>query len=138
MCGIAGELRFDGLRPDTAAVERMCDAQACRGPDGEGYWTAGWAAFGHRRLRVIDLSQAAAQPMVDRERGLSLVFNGCIYNYQDLRVELEADGPFRSSGDTEVVLRAYARWGDEFVDHLVGMFAIVIFDLRRNAAVMVR
>src|SRR4051794_31138651 len=138
MCGIAGELSFSAERPGLAGVRRMSDAQACRGPDGEGYWQDGWAALGHRRLTIIDLSDRAAQPMVDEDRGLALVFNGCIYNYKELRAQLADDRPFRSDGDTEVVLRAYERWGDDFVDHLIGMFAIVIIDRRRGAAVFAR
>ncbi|GAA1830670.1 N-acetylglutaminylglutamine amidotransferase [Agromyces salentinus] len=138
MCGIAGELAFGADRPQLRAVRRMSDAQACRGPDGEGYWNDGWAALGHRRLTVIDLTDAAAQPMVDEESGLALVFNGCIYNYKQLREQLEGDRPFRSDGDTEVVLRAYERWGEDFVQHLIGMFAIVIIDGRRDVAVLAR
>src|SRR4051794_7962841 len=116
MCGIAGEIAFHGERPDPAVVRRISDAQACRGPDGEGSWACGWAALGHRRLTIIDLSEAAAQPMVDYQRGVALVFNGCIYNYPQLREELQGDRPYTSTGDTEVVLRAYERWGEDFVD----------------------
>src|SRR5215207_263097 len=138
MCGIAGELRFRGERAGLGAVRRMADAQACRGPDGEGYWHDGWAALSHRRLEVIDLTDAAAQPMVDEQLGLALVFNGCIYNYRELRRELEDGRPFSSDGDTEVVMRAYARWGDDFVDHLVGMFAVAVVDDRRGVVVLAR
>src|SRR5215207_5915198 len=138
MCGIAGELAFRGRRPDLDAVRRVSESQSRRGPDGAGFWSDGWAALAHRRLTIIDLSDAAAQPMIDQQRSLALVFNGCIYNYQELRAELAGDGPFTSTGDTEVALRAYARWGDAFVEHLVGMFALVIVDQDRGVAILAR
>lgn len=114
----------------------MADRLRRRGPDGEGAWSCGWAALGHRRLKVIDLSDAAAQPMEDPDSGATLVFNGCIYNYKALRQEL--GGPFLTTSDTEAVLAAYARWGERFVDHLIGIFAIVIVDARRRRVVMAR
>jgi glutamate synthase domain-containing protein 1 len=92
MCGIGGEFRFDGTPPDMVAGERRLPALASRGPDGEGRWQQGPAALVHRRLRIIDLSDAGAQPMVDDELGLAVVFNGCIYNYRELRDELIAAG----------------------------------------------
>lgn len=92
MCGICGEIRFDGTSADVAAVTRMTDAMASRGPDSDGVVAYGPVALGHRRLSIIDLSARGAQPMVDSELGLTLVFNGCIYNYQDLRTELESAG----------------------------------------------
>ena len=96
-----------------------------RGPDGQGSWSAGRVAFGHRRLSVIDLSARGAQPMVDNELGLTAVFNGCIYDYQELRAELEGHGyRFFSTSDTEVILKGYHHWGTDFVDHLHGMFAV--------------
>jgi len=127
MCGISGELRTDGHRPDEGAVRAMTAAQADRGPDGVGHLTRGPLALGHRRLAVIDLSDRSAQPLVDEGLGLSIVFNGCIYNYPQLRDELRGVGyGFRTSGDTEVLLKAYHRWGDDFVSHLQGMFAFCI------------
>ncbi|GAA4049477.1 N-acetylglutaminylglutamine amidotransferase [Agromyces indicus] len=138
MCGITGELAFGGGRADPERVDRMSTAQAERGPDGDGLWHDGWAALGHRRLTVIDLSDQSAQPMVDEPSGLALVFNGCIYNYRELRRELAAHHRFRTDGDTEVVLRAYQHWGEEFVDHLIGMFACVLVDRRRGVAVLAR
>ncbi len=127
MCGIAGEIRWDGRLPDVHAVGRMTDAQASRGPDGTGSWVGGGVALGHRRLAIIDLSETGAQPMVDDELGLVVVFNGCIYNYRELRDELQAAGyRFRSTSDTEVLLKGYHRWGDRFVDRLMGMFAFCI------------
>ena len=93
MCGIAGEIRFDGgSPPDVAAVARITAAMHRRGPDGSGVHAAGPVALGHRRLKILDLSERGAQPMVDSELGLSAVFNGLIYNYRELRAELEAAG----------------------------------------------
>ena len=108
MCGIAGELRFDDAPADAAAVERMAASMAPRGPDAQGLHAQGTMAFGHRRLRIIDLSTASAQPMVDPTLGLAIVFNGCIYNYRALRDDLVAKGySFFSQGDTEVLLKAW-------------------------------
>jgi asparagine synthase (glutamine-hydrolysing) len=127
MCGIAGEIRFDGQAAGTAAVATMNDRQRPRGPDGEGIWQHDHVALGHRRLKIIDLSERAAQPMVDEELGLTVVFNGCIYNYPALRRELHELGHrFRSSSDTEVILRAYAEWGDRCVERFNGMFAFAV------------
>ncbi|MEV0392458.1 N-acetylglutaminylglutamine amidotransferase [Polymorphospora rubra] len=129
MCGLAGELRRDGLRADVSAVQRMAAAMRDRGPDDGGVWSQGAVALGHQRLKIIDLSAASGQPLVDPHAGLTGVFNGCIYNYRELREELQARGHrFFSSGDTEVVLKAYAQWGDDFVDHLIGMFAVAIVE----------
>ena len=100
MCGICGELRFDHTHPDFAAVSRMTDALARRGPDHAGHFSDGPLAFGHRRLAVIDLSEHSNQPLVDHELNLALVFNGTIYNYRELRAELSARGHhFFSDGD---------------------------------------
>ena len=100
-----------------------------RGPDASGAWAQGPVALAHRRLKIIDLSNASGQPLVDPHAGLSGVFNGCIYNYRELRRELQGRGhAFASSGDTEVVLKAYREWGLDFVDHLVGMFAVAIVE----------
>jgi asparagine synthase (glutamine-hydrolysing) len=139
MCGIAGEIRFDGSFADTAAVSRMTKAMAPRGPDGSGIVAQGPIAFGHRRLKIIDLSNKAAQPMVDPELGLTIVFNGCIYNYPELRAELAAKGyRFFSHGDTEVILKAYHAWGEACVERFHGMFAFVIAERDTGAVVMAR
>ena len=127
MCGICGELRFDGADADVAAVRRMTEAMQARGPDSSGVFARGSHAFGHRRLKIIDLSQAAAQPMHDPELGLTVVYNGAIYNYRELRAELAGKGyRFFSTGDTEVVLKAYHAWGAKAVERLNGMFAFAI------------
>ena len=98
-----------------------------RGPDGAGTWSQGRVALGHRRLKIIDLTEAGAQPMVDSDLGLTIAWNGCIYNYQDLRRELTGHGyRFFSHSDTEVLLKAYHCWGDDFVNRLHGMFAFAI------------
>ncbi|MBS3942294.1 MAG: N-acetylglutaminylglutamine amidotransferase, partial [Actinobacteria bacterium] len=129
MCGFSGELRFDGATPDVGAVYRMTGRMISRGPDSEGIWSAGPIAMGHRRLSIIDLSSCGNQPMHDAALGLTLVFNGCIYNYQPLREELQQAGyEFFSTSDTEVVMKAYHAWGDRFVDRLQGMFAFVIHE----------
>ncbi|XBQ15906.1 MAG: N-acetylglutaminylglutamine amidotransferase [Oceanicaulis sp.] len=127
MCGIAGEIRFDDRRPNLAALDAAAERMARRGPDAAGMVSQGPAALAHRRLKIIDLSDAAQQPMVDAELGLSIVFNGCIYNHKELRGELEAQGyRFFSHGDTEVILKAYHAWGEDFVQKLNGMFAFAI------------
>lgn len=139
MCGIAGELRFDGAPPSREALERMNARLARRGPDGEGFWSAGPVAFAHRRLAIIDLTERSHQPMVDAATGLALVFNGTIYNYPELRHELIARGHgFFSDGDTEVVLRAYAEWGERCVEHLSGMFAFALWDMNRQQLFLAR
>src|SRR5690606_30881261 len=114
----------------------MMDAIAPRGPDGSGLVIHGQAALGHRRLSIIDLSEKARQPMVDAELGLTIAFNGCIYNYPELRAELEAKGyRFFSTGDTEVIVKAWAEWGPEAVRRFYGMFAFAIHDRDRKSVV---
>jgi asparagine synthase (glutamine-hydrolysing) len=139
MCGICGELRFDDQPPDLVAIERMKARLARRGPDDEGSWSAGPIALGHRRLAIIDLSHQAHQPMVDDELGLALVFNGTIYNYPALREELISRGySFFSHGDTEVILKAYAEWGERCAERFSGMFAFALWDLRERRLFMGR
>lgn len=105
----------------------MSEALVARGPDGSGIVQRGATGLGHRRLAIIDLSERAAQPMVDSELGLSIVYNGAIYNYPELRAELEGLGyRFFSKGDTEVLLKAWHAWGKEGVRRLRGMFAFAI------------
>jgi asparagine synthase (glutamine-hydrolysing) len=111
---------------------------AARGPDGAGLWSKNWVCFAHRRLSVIDLSEAGAQPMIDEALGLTISFNGCIYNHHQLRDELSAHYRFSSTSDTEVILKAYARWGEDFVDHLVGMFALALHDHARDRVILAR
>lgn len=139
MCGIAGEIRFDQRLADLSAVQRMSDALAPRGPDASGSHQQGRIALAHRRLKVIDLSERAQQPMISADLGLSLVFNGCIYNHAELRAELKGAGHrFFSHGDTEVILRAYHQWGIDCVKRLQGMFAFVIAERDSGRVVMAR
>lgn len=105
----------------------MAETMAPRGPDAAGVWSQGRVALGHRRLKIIDLTEAGAQPMIDPELGLAICWNGCIYNYKELRAELSGHGyRFFSHSDTEVLVKAYHHWGDRFVGHLKGMFAFAI------------
>ncbi|MCW2665363.1 MAG: asparagine synthase, glutamine-hydrolyzing [Frankiales bacterium] len=139
MCGFSGEVRRDGGSPDVAAVARMTATMGDRGPDGSGVWSAGRVALGHRRLKIVDLSEHAQQPMVDPELGLTIVFNGMIYNYPQLRRELQDLGHrFFSSGDTEVVLKAYAQWGESFPERLLGMFALAIVERDTGKVLLAR
>ncbi|MEO3783772.1 N-acetylglutaminylglutamine amidotransferase [Actinocorallia sp. B10E7] len=136
MCGFCGEFRFDGASADVTAVARMNTTLESRGPDGQGVWSSGALALGHRRLRIIDLSDRGAQPMTDPELGLTAVFNGCIYNYKELREELQAAGyRFFSTSDTEVILKGYHHWGRDCVSRFNGMFAFAVHE--RDSGVLV-
>jgi asparagine synthase (glutamine-hydrolysing) len=139
MCGICGEFRFDGDLPNRESVHRMMQKLERRGPDSKGNYFVGAVGFGHRRLSIIDLSEKSSQPMVDEETGHALVFNGTIYNYPELRKELQSLGhKFKSSGDTEVILKAYAQWGIEFLQKLHGMFAFAIYDVKNKYVLLAR
>ncbi len=139
MCGICGELTFNGSDPDLGAVARMMAALRRRGPDHEGAHADGPVAFGHRRLAIIDLSEGSDQPMVDSELKLCLVFNGTIYNYRELRAELIGLGyNFFSSGDTEVILKAYHAWGERCVERMNGMFVFVVWDAHNRVLFLAR
>ncbi len=139
MCGICGEIRFDGQSADVAAVTRMTCAMAARGPDSDGVVAHGPIALGHRRLSIIDLSARGAQPMVDSDLGLTLVFNGCIYNYQALRKELEAAGyRFFSTADSEVVVKGFHHWGTRCVEKFKGMFAFAVADRETGVVTLAR
>ena len=129
MCGLAGELRFDGQLADLEALSRISGQMVNRGPDAAGLWASGPVALAHRRLKIMDLAEASGQPMVDNQLGLTLVFNGAIYNYPALRGELEILGyQFFSDGDTEVILKAYHAWGEQMLERLNGMFALAIWE----------
>ncbi|MBK1730818.1 N-acetylglutaminylglutamine amidotransferase [Thiococcus pfennigii] len=139
MCGLCGEIRFDDAPIDLAALDSMNEALAPRGPDGRGVHLQGAVALGHRRLSIIDLSRHAAQPMVDSALGLSIAFNGCIYNYEALRTELQGLGyRFFSHGDTEVVLKAFHAWGADCVQRFHGMFAFAIAERDSGRLTLVR
>jgi asparagine synthase (glutamine-hydrolysing) len=139
MCGFSGERRFDGRAADIALIARMNDCMAPRGPDGSGVYAQGPLAVGQRRLKIMDLSQRAEQPMIDPQLGIGIVFNGAIYNHPELRAELKAKGyTFYSEGDTEVLIKAYHCWGLDFVQHLHGMFAMALFERDSGRVVLVR
>ncbi len=139
MCGISGEFRFDGKRPDRRNMQAMLAKLERRGPDSEGSYFKDAIALGHRRLAIIDLSERSNQPMHEEVHGLSLVFNGTIYNYSSLRKELQHFGHvFKSEGDSEVILKAYAEWGVQCLQRLHGMFAFAIWDEKRKRLFVAR
>lgn len=139
MCGICGEVTFDGSSVSLAAIDRMMKVMVPRGPDAAGAYLVDNMALGHRRLKIIDLSDNSHQPMIDAELGLSVVFNGCIYNYPELRRELMAKGHrFQSTGDTEVVLKAYAEWGPDCVSRFHGMFAFAVQERDSGRLILAR
>jgi asparagine synthase (glutamine-hydrolysing) len=140
MCGVAGIWRYSGGEADRSAVASMLAPIAHRGPDGTGIWQEGSVAFGHRRLSILDLTEAADQPMLTADGGGVLTYNGEVYNYRELREELEREGVrFRSTGDTEVVLQALHHWGVErAVTEFDGMFALAYYDSREGALWLAR
>ena len=139
MCGICGELRFDGSPLGLDAVSRMMAQLRRRGPDHGGSYSDGPLAFGHRRLSIVDLSARSNQPMVDQALGLALVFNGTVYNHPELRRELRDKGySFFSDGDTEVILKAWHAWGEDCVARLHGMFAFALWDTNRRQLFLAR
>lgn len=140
MCGITGSIRWQGRNDAEArAVERMTAALFHRGPDAGGVIIDGAATLGHRRLAVIDVAEAANQPMQDPESGAWIVFNGEIYNFRELRRSLEADGiRFTTASDTEVLLKGYMRHGEAWLDRLVGMFAFALWRPDQQKLVLVR
>ncbi len=139
MCGIAGVFNVDGRPVSVTVLKRMADAVRHRGPDGEGFWTKTFVGFAHRRLAIIDLSPLGHQPMANDDGSMVICYNGEVYNFQELRVELETHGVrFRSNCDTEVVLKAYEVWGDACVRRFNGMFAFAIWDSRRNRLFLAR
>ncbi|MBV5310927.1 N-acetylglutaminylglutamine amidotransferase [Chromatium okenii] len=139
MCGICGELRFDGAPADLGAIAAMLNTLTRRGPDHGGSYSDGALAFGHRRLAIIDLSVRSNQPLVDAALGLALVFNGTIYNYRALRGELQNKGyQFFSEGDGEVILKAWHAWGTDCVARLHGMFAFAIWDANQRVLFLAR
>ncbi len=135
MCGIVGVMRFDGRPVSEALLRTMADQLRHRGPDAEGYWTAGPVGFGHRRLSVIDLA-SSAQPMATPDGLTHVCFNGEILNYRDLRRDL--DYPFRTDGDTETILAAHRVHGQDAVHRLDGQFAYAVHDARRGELILVR
>lgn len=139
MCGICGQYNFGSLAPVRRAdIEAMANSIAHRGPDDEGYFLAGPLGLGFRRLSIIDLS-GGHQPMSDQDESVWVVFNGEIYNFQELRRELESFGHvFRTNSDTEVIIHGYKRWGDDVLNRLNGMFGLAIWDVKKNRLVLAR
>ncbi|MBO6526153.1 XrtA/PEP-CTERM system amidotransferase [Erythrobacter sp.] len=139
MCGIAGIFHYETVKPvDPRRVERMTEALAHRGPDGSGVWTAPGVGLGHRRLSVIDL-EGSPQPMHSADGRAVIVFNGEIYNYRELRRELEQGGAqLRTDGDTETILAAWQKWGPDCLSRLDGMFAFALYDLDRRQLFLAR
>lgn len=129
----------NGQSAERCRLQAMTDALTHRGPDDSGLWTAGPIGLGHRRLSIIDLSHEAHQPMISHDHNVALVFNGEIYNFPELRDELELTGSrFRSNSDTEIILEGYCRWGEAILPRLNGMFALALIDLRHNRLILAR
>ena len=139
MCGITGIFNLDGEPASPIALQNMANAVKHRGPDGEGFFTENFIGLGHRRLAIIDLSPSGHQPMLTPDGRYVLIFNGELYNFQELRVELEAKGhQFHSLSDSEVVLHAYAEWGEKALDRFNAMFAFAIWDRTRQELFLAR
>lgn len=139
MCGISGIVQLDGAPVARSLVERTTAAIAHRGPDGDGHWCEGPVGLGHRRLAIIDLTDQAAQPMVSVEHRFVLTYNGEIYNYRELRKELEEAGYwFHSQSDVEVLLNAMAHWGVAALERFNGMFAFGLYDRKERTLLLAR
>ena len=140
MCGIAGALALETPRDDArGAVQRMTTRMCARGPDAEGLWTGEGVVLGHRRLAILDLDRRANQPMVSADGRYTIVFNGEIYNFRELRRSLEATGvSFRTTSDTEVLLALFAREGERMLRRLRGMFAFAIWDTLEHELFLAR
>ena len=141
MCGIAGFVSTTDA-PELSsvdAVRRMTDRMRLRGPDAEGLWTGNGVVLGHRRLAILDLDARSNQPMVSSDGNYNIVFNGEIYNFRELKSELEAEGvAFHTTSDTEVLLALYAREGERMLPRLRGMFALAIWDVRARELFLAR
>ena len=139
MCGIAGFLNLDGSPASPVILRSMTDAVRHRGPDGEGHFIDGAFALGHRRLAILDLSPTGHQPMMTSDGRYVLSYNGELYNFRELRIELEARGyQFRSTGDSEVVLNALAEWGEDALLRFNGMFALALWDREERILLLAR
>ena len=133
MCGIAGLIHLNGEPVSLVILKKMTDAIAHRGPDGEGQWIEGNVGIGHRRVAIIDLSPAGHQPMITGDHRYVLSYNGEIYNYREIRTELEALGYwFRSQTDSEVVLNALAHWGPDALLKFNGIFGLALWDRKEK------
>ena len=139
MCGITGVYNHrSGRQVDREMIERMCGRIVHRGPDDQGMYLKGPVGLGMRRLSIIDL-ETGAQPIFNEDRSVVTIFNGEIYNYQELRRELiERGHHFKTCGDTEVIVHLYEEYGLDFANHLNGMFAIALWDGVRRRLVLIR
>src|ERR1700723_4292602 len=139
MCGICGQFNFGDRAPVCRkTVERMANSCCHRGPEDEGYYRAGPLGLGFRRLSIIDL-EGGHQPMSDQEESIWVVFNGEIYNFRELKSELEGFGHvFRTKSDTEVIVHGYKQWGDDVLNRLNGMFGLAIWDARQRRLILAR
>ena len=139
MCGIAGQFNFQGREPvERETIVRMTRSIAHRGPDDEGFFISGPVGLGSRRLSIIDLA-GGHQPMSDAEESVWITFNGEIYNYKEIRAELQGKGhEFRTNSDTEVIIHGYKEWGTDVFNHLNGMFGLAIWDVRKQRMVVAR
>ena len=139
MCGIAGIFNLDGKPISINILRKMTDIIIHRGPDGEGFWTNSFIGFGHRRLSIIDLSPLGHQPMQSDDRNYIITYNGEVYNFQNIQIELESLGyKFHSKTDTEIVLKAYQHWGKDCILKFNGMFAFAIWDNKKNELFLAR
>jgi asparagine synthase (glutamine-hydrolysing) len=136
MCGILGVVSKHAI--DRDAFSGALGTLTCRGPDQEGVLFDGRVALGHRRLSIIDLSEAGRQPMRNEDRSLALVYNGEVYNYQALRREIEGAHRWTSQTDTEVLLHGFEEWGQGLVDRIEGMFAFTLWDRRQQRLTLAR
>lgn len=139
MCGIAGIFHTDNAPASNVLLKRMTDAIIHRGPDGEGHYVDGCLGLGHRRLAIIDLSAAGHQPMATEDGRYVISYNGEVYNFNELRIELEALGHrFHSRTDSEVILKALAEWGEKALQRFNGMFALALWDAREKTLLLAR
>lgn len=139
MCGIAGIYNLNGTPVDISQIKKMAASIQHRGPDGEGYYTEGAIGLAHKRLAILDTTEKAAQPMSSQNRDWVISFNGCIYNFRELRTELEEKGhTFISRSDTEVIAEGLAAYGPSFVERLNGMFAIAAWNKKEEALYLSR
>src|SRR5690348_15291681 len=139
MCGIAGILELNGAPAPASLAQRMIDRIAHRGPDGDAVWSEGCVSLAHRRLAIIDLSDGGKQPQFSANGRFVVTYNGELYNFRELRVELEALGHrFRSRSDTEVLLSAFVQWGLDAFVRFNGMFALAIFDRESKTLTLAR
>lgn len=138
MCGICGVFDFRGGAVQRDLVRKMSNAIRHRGPDGEGLYVCGQIGLGHRRLSIIDL-QGGNQPITNEDDSMAIIFNGEIYNFVELREELEKNGHvFKTRSDTEVILHAYEEWGIDCLDHFNGIFAFAIWDQKQKRLFIAR